>query len=1288
MAENEIDLEDSTPLTTPSTPILSSEDLLAKADSLWQESEGVSPEGPVASQSFRDPTGLDEQLDPQAALSRYSGLTTPQEEDPSYWADAGRGFAYGGLGFVESLLDLSGDAGNTAIWLAEKAGLNEEGGFRFWEVDLNDAFKPKTWLGNAIGGITQVAAGYALTAATLGLAAPASIAATAAGAGVVAGRYGRFLKYAAFTKESAWGRFRRGMTIGAIADFVAFKEHEDRLSNLIQSVPMLKNPITQYLAADKSDNWLEGRLKNALEGSGIGAFAEFALLPILRTQKAVKAKLREGKFNEAMGIQRAAGDKFLENLTTIKDGEEVIVLHNVDYLRQYLTLLPDMDPNKMHAAVALFRTAARLHNFKNLNAYLQQGMRTATLNQSLPGGTLGNLDHSIFSNIDHLGAGRSGPLGDGTPYALFEENSISGIEDILKNEKISFTTHTRTNRISSESASGSEEKIFIAPGLSVEQAKAIATRSNKDSFVTNHGIYKSVDDDTGMRWKIRPLSDVSVSRVGSKIINKDAPGAYQFINSEGIGVRYDLKYLDDLEEISSLPASKDRIILAQSSENPKSVIGEGDSNFQAQGSPEGSTLKGTSIDDYANLNDVLRTYRGVSVHKIEDTMALLGKTPPEYLESVTNFLERQKSRAVNGEITARHLIKSALMTEGSRDSGPRTWAHAGVEGLTKERAEVGVKARLQKSMRHSRDSKGEVIGPGVDIGEMKKDFDYYKKKQREQGVDTRSDEFMTFIEWVGTDPSKGTSWRLGEQVGGRTAFRKSQFKGAQENSPVDLVRPGEYVSLWMMSPNGRTALDALENGEVLTHLWAELKYLRAALAPPVGGIPVTRKHIAQDPSFYSRASKMMHLSYVPKILRLNERVANSSKVERGFRTKFNVADLQGMVDRFNKHMVKGTLADGTVKQGWKGRGDWDADYIGSIFKELSGATDVSEDFMKHLLGIGDTATIGSDQLRFWLTGLKEGQMGAKGSVGEMNRLLYSKVTKMMKGKDRQNFIEKVKERNEGLLERLEAGNIVDEDLTANVLNHWLWDKVMDSDSITDSASAASIFAQRSTIGTIKGAVTFGGDGEAILNLFTKKFTDRYGRKYEASDFSTIVHEMAHIYRRAMKNPIALRRKEAGQLVEGFQRGPSYEDAIDKIETFLNVKDGKWTVRQEERFAKMFEKWIIEGAEVEGLERPFRLMQGWMQELYRNVHNSPMKSSITPEITGIFAKMFGKEGLPTFLTPKDHDNLTKSFEQAIQEGQSLTSSLETVGMNLRQWADETEVGDVSKDWLTGYQRAKS
>lgn len=78
-----------------------------------------------------------------------------------------------------------------------------------------------------------------------------------------------------------------GMTAGAITDFIGFDEHEKRLSDLVQSVPELQNPITEYLQSDKSDSMYEGKLKNTLEGLGLGAIIDGALLGL----KAVKSNL-------------------------------------------------------------------------------------------------------------------------------------------------------------------------------------------------------------------------------------------------------------------------------------------------------------------------------------------------------------------------------------------------------------------------------------------------------------------------------------------------------------------------------------------------------------------------------------------------------------------------------------------------------------------------------------------------------------------------------------------------------------------------------------------------------------------------------------------------------------------------------------------------------------------------------------------------------------------------------------------------------------------------------------
>jgi hypothetical protein len=70
------------------------------------------------------------------------------------------------------------------------------------------------------------------------------------------------------------GRVTQPLVAGALADAAVFDAHEERLSDLIEEVPELKNPVTAYLAADPTDTEAEGRLKNALEGMALGGIAD------------------------------------------------------------------------------------------------------------------------------------------------------------------------------------------------------------------------------------------------------------------------------------------------------------------------------------------------------------------------------------------------------------------------------------------------------------------------------------------------------------------------------------------------------------------------------------------------------------------------------------------------------------------------------------------------------------------------------------------------------------------------------------------------------------------------------------------------------------------------------------------------------------------------------------------------------------------------------------------------------------------------------------------------------
>ena len=81
---------------------------------------------------------------------------------------------------------------------------------------------------------------------------------------------------------------------GALADFASFDAHEDRLSNFLRDNVGLQDPITEYLSADEDDTVLEGKLKNTIEGLGLG-LATDGLIRVFKVFKhAKKVQIEQG----------------------------------------------------------------------------------------------------------------------------------------------------------------------------------------------------------------------------------------------------------------------------------------------------------------------------------------------------------------------------------------------------------------------------------------------------------------------------------------------------------------------------------------------------------------------------------------------------------------------------------------------------------------------------------------------------------------------------------------------------------------------------------------------------------------------------------------------------------------------------------------------------------------------------------------------------------------------------------------------------------------------------------
>lgn len=140
-------------------------------------------------------------------------------------------------------------------------------------------------------------------------------------------------------------RISQTTTQGAIGDFIAFDENSGRFADVVtEFAPDFGNTFLSYLQSNKEDTWYEGRLKNSIEGVGLGLMAEV----LFKVAKVSKNKL-SGSYDETSlkadevvitKAQEAIIDAKprLDEATTIGEKMKIVndALENVDGLKPQL----------------------------------------------------------------------------------------------------------------------------------------------------------------------------------------------------------------------------------------------------------------------------------------------------------------------------------------------------------------------------------------------------------------------------------------------------------------------------------------------------------------------------------------------------------------------------------------------------------------------------------------------------------------------------------------------------------------------------------------------------------------------------------------------------------------------------------------------------------------------------------------------------------------------------------------------------------------------------------------
>lgn len=155
--------------------------------------------------------------------------------------------------------------------------------------------------------------------------------------------------------------------------------------------------------------------------------------------------------------------------------------------------------------------------------------------------------------------------------------------------------------------------------------------------------------------------------------------------------------------------------------------------------------------------------------------------------------------------------------------------------------------------------------------------------------------------------------------------------------------------------------------------------------------------------------------------------------------------------------------------------------------------------------------------------------------------------------------------------------------------------------ITDSMRNALLYEGQPLFQGDKGAVSFLTDGRAVIHAL------------EAPDFSTLVHELAHVFRRDLSR---------------------IDQHILDTWMFSQVPGAKWEAKHEEVFARTFERYLAENrapsAELETLFSKFRT---FLMEIYQRITGSAIDQKINPQVRQVFDSLLWNEKMKNDVPPE-------------------------------------------------------
>jgi len=196
--------------------------------------------------------------------------------------------------------------------------------------------------------------------------------------------------------------------------------------------------------------------------------------------------------------------------------------------------------------------------------------------------------------------------------------------------------------------------------------------------------------------------------------------------------------------------------------------------------------------------------------------------------------------------------------------------------------------------------------------------------------------------------------------------------------------------------------------------------------------------------------------------------------------------------------------------------------------------------------------------------------------------------------EQKTVVSKYKEMGEAIVKMRPDASIVTDDNGFD----WLETKITPA----DISNPVIAFQQEGA--KIKGAVDFVSDNKATIHLF------------DGADVSTLAHEIGgHIGRRMLEKMA--------------ETSPKFAKDYETAKKWAGAKDGVWTTAAEEKFARGFEKYLLEGkAPNDALKNVFKMFAKWLTNIYQHIKGSSIDIELTPEIRQVFDNLLADQSSTT------------------------------------------------------------